>query len=97
MALARASVGRPAARADAGRCRARATRRATAPRALDCGEIACAMDASESTRAVTINGRLVRARTLRDVVVRGADDREIRLGDVARGSPSVVVLLRHLG
>ncbi len=54
------------------------------------------MDFENSERAATVNGKTVRAASLRAVDVLGPSGQTVTLGDEV-GQKGVVVLLRHLG
>jgi len=67
--------------------------------ALDCGERACALDATSNARAVTINTVVVRAKALRQCEVVNHANARVRLEETfgnGKGK-NVVVVLRHLG
>jgi len=68
-------------------------------RALDCGEIACAVDPNvDDAMVARINDVTVSARALRDVEVVDADGARQTIGAIAGdASPVVLVVLRHLG
>ena len=72
--------------------------RGVARAALDCGEIACAVDEGAPAKVV-INGKDVRASALRAVEVVNADGARVSIGSTfgdASGK-NVLVVLRHLG
>ena len=91
----RAARAPPVAPAPVAARRARAARR-VAPRALGCGEIACAVDDDVGARTATINGASVSAAALRACEIVGADGTRAPLGRATSGAPNVVVVLRHL-
>ena len=76
-----------------------ATWNASIARALDCGEIACAVDPNAGESMVArINDVTVSARALREVEVVDADGARETIGNIAGdASPVVLVVLRHLG
>jgi len=94
MRAARAPTSAPSVSAP--RARARRAPRRVAARALDCGEIACAVDDDVGAKTATINGARVSATALRRCEIVGADGARATLGRAAAGTPNVVVVLRHL-
>jgi hypothetical protein len=61
-----------------------------------CELVECGADFETSERAATVNGKTVRAASLRAVDVLTPSGQTVTLGDEV-GQKGVVVLLRHLG
>ena len=84
----------PAARPRASRSARRAVTRAAV--SAPCELVECGADFETSERAATVNGKTVRAASLRAVDVLTPSGKTVTLGDEV-GQKGVVVLLRHLG